>query len=122
VKNDSVKTSVIDNTSCPGCDADIRAGSDFCYNCGGKLKQQDAVVAAPSVMADDERILKNGPGVIDEMKSSQRRRPRAVRPSVREPVQVAWTREDDIGTSFILLSVAVAIICVALVGIAYYLR
>jgi hypothetical protein len=124
------KTNVISLGSCRACDAVVRPGSDFCYNCGGKLNDASAeserIPPIPPPNAElsgrsENRALSNGPGVIVNQKQPGAR-PRRPSPRRSEPVEVVWRRDEGVGVGFIVLSLGAAAFAVFLVLIAYYLR
>ena len=83
---ETVTTSV-----CPKCGADVRAGSLFCYNCGGRVADETESVE-PKPAADDgdpiaqyEKRTRPAPGLRPARDLG--RRDRVFR---REPKRVVW--------------------------------
>ena len=122
----SVKTEVAMLDTCPGCKAEVRNGSEYCYNCGNKLPLPDKVMRnPPSVNVDGtpkNGSIVNGPGVNSQKVRTGTRGARMRRPHSAEPVQVVWRRKEDVEVSFLLLTAAAAFFAVLLIAVAYYLR
>ena len=118
----SSKSNVITLNACPGCGAEVRLGSEFCYNCGGSLStlEKTAVSMNEVPSSSENGRIKNGPGSRPAVEKVRRRTARIAR--ANEPVQVVWKRDEGIGMSYILLSAAAAFLVIVLIAIAYYLR
>ena len=129
---DAHKTNVISLGTCRACEAIVRPGSDFCYNCGGKLGDphvdtQETTAPIPEPVSElavlsANGTLRNGPGVKVDQNSAHQRRARNPRPRSSEPVQVVWKREEGVGIGFIVLTISAAIFAILMIAIAYYLR
>jgi hypothetical protein len=108
---------------CDACGFEVRAESQYCYNCGGK------------VGLDDESRPETGPikagrngtsaEMIDEsiVDSTSVPRPIENKPR-REPkrIQVAWERTERPGYLFLLFAIIVAVIVFAMLALAAYLN
>ena len=115
--NDGIQIEGKQAISCAECGVEVREGSDFCYNCGGKL------TAEVSKAEGQEPLLDNGfraiePGAVSKGRE-RRRRPK---PVFNEPIQVRWQRDEDPGIRFLIVSVVIGIIALLLIGIGFYLR
>lgn len=113
------KSSVVSEKICSGCGTEVRDGSLFCYNCGGAVGDEKAVLKGTS-------YANKGPGTPAANGDSARARKRASRASglkrSNEPVQVTWKRDENAGIGFLLVSLIIAILALASLGIAYYLH
>ena len=121
------ESSVVLPKACPGCKAEIRSGSEYCYNCGNKIgivdgHASEVVRGSDKTSSSTNGSLQNGPGV--NPGADQRRRPgtRSRRPRSSEPVQVVWKREEDVGLRFLVFTIGAAVLAILLIGIAYYLK
>ena len=124
----SPKSQIASLETCPGCKAEVRPGSEFCYNCGVGVKEPHKEVTTEGVSMMELKAplengaIKNGPGS-KPMDEKVRRAPqRNMRRRSTEPVQVTWKRDEGVGLGFILLSAAAAIFVIFLLAIAYYLK
>jgi hypothetical protein len=101
---------------CPGCNVEVREGSEYCFNCGGKLDQT-------TEKNDESPRLDNGfravaPGALSKGRG-RRRRPK---PLLNEPVHVRWQHDEDAGIGFLVLSLVLGLIAAVLVALGFYLR
>ena len=120
-------TNVVILQACPSCKAEARAGSEYCYNCGNDLHAANRTSTEHTRPAElpqpsENGAIKNGPGVRSADDNGRGRTARSRRLNTMKPVQVAWKREEDIGLTFILLTIGVAVFAILLIAIAYYLR
>jgi uncharacterized Zn finger protein (UPF0148 family) len=105
------KTKVVNDVSgstgepCDDCGADIRAGSLFCYNCGGSVQKNKVEVDAES----------NGDSKVQRFPRS---RPR----SQRKPSEVTWRRSDGPGYKLLLVALAAAVLVGLVLAVANYLK
>lgn len=82
----SLSDQVVSTARCPKCDVEIRDGSLFCYNCGGRVAGDDG--REPPVEASGafvEPVTKPAPGL--RTARDIRRRERTFD---RKPKQVVW--------------------------------
>ena len=111
---------MISEQICCACGTEVRDGSLFCYNCGGAVGDEKTVLEGTS-------YANNGPGSPTKngdagIKGRNRSSRNALRKRSNEPVQVTWKRDEKAGIGFLLVSVIIAILSLALLGIAYYLH
>ena len=114
------KPTVVLEKTCSGCGVEIRDGSLFCYNCGGSVGDEQAVLESTSYAnrGPGTPAIKNGTG-----SGTVARKMRASRPKrTNEPVQVTWKRDDGAGIGFLIAAVIIAILALVSLGLAYYLR
>ena len=92
-------------TRCPKCEAEIRDGSLFCYNCGDRVAESNGSEppAAPASAAE-ERSTKPAPGL-----RTARDIRRRERPSGRTPRVVVW-ESTDTGPELQLIIVTAGVI------------
>ena len=111
--NAAVKTPV-----CDICGVETREGSDFCYNCGGSLKQAAAPVpapAAPAVVAPT-----NGSAIVDS-KEQPRGALRRKKP-VRGPVEIVWEPRSGVSIGYIIGSIILIVIAIVLFAVSIFLK
>ena len=105
---------------CDLCGAEIREGSQFCYNCGqavsiaesGAPETPAPVVAEPPVSNNETRPpLRSA--------ASLRKQRRAYN---RQPVEVTWEPKDGTSVGFVVASLVLVIGALVLLLIALYLR
>lgn len=116
----SLSETVIQPVRCPKCDAEIRDGSAFCYNCGGRVVDEnvadEASLSSPS--KPDETLSRPAPGL--RTARDIRRRERT---ADRKPKEVVWepaTAEPDL--QLIIATVAIIIFTAIVVLMVLYLR
>lgn len=108
--------------ACAACGADVRPGSLFCYNCGGKVavakaeekEKKELIVRAP----DGSAGLTPAPGLRSAASLRQRRSSFS-----REPKRIAWVPPS--GTSdrrFVVVTILIFVFTLLLTAIAFYLR
>ena len=119
----TVKNEVISVEVCKACGSAVRAESQYCYNCGGKVELDNS---RPSE-AEPLKTERNGASAepIDEsmVDSTSVPRPSGKRARVeRKRIQVAWERTDGPGYLFLLFAIAVAAIVFVLLALAAYLN
>ena len=123
----SSKTNVVAVDSCPGCDAEVRPHSEFCYNCGSSLRAAPEIAPAAAPPKKFSRqpengSIKNGPGLSPVNERARGRPAGNARSRFTEPIQVIWQRDEGVGMSFILFSAGAAVFVILLIAIAYYLK
>jgi hypothetical protein len=116
----SLSETVVKPVRCPKCDAEIRDGSAFCYNCGGRVVEENAVDKVPviSPSAPEEMLSKPAPGL--RTARDIRRRERTVD---RKPKEVVWepaAAGPDL--QLIIATVGIIIFTVIVVLMVLYLR
>ena len=114
------RSEVVLETICPKCGVEVRDGSLFCYNCGGSVGDEKAVLEATS-------YSHNGPGMptangASETGSRTRKSRTIPRRISTEPVQFTWKRDENPGFGFLIVAIVAALIAFGLLVIAYYLH
>lgn len=140
----TAKSKVISEKLCAGCGAEIRGGSEFCYNCGEKVggdfnesmpAETPSITRKREVMGAEDIIeakvsesttnirtkevdseTATGPG------SKARRYSRSLSRSDRKPVEVVWRKKEGQGLGFLILSLVLALIVALTIGLAFYLK
>lgn len=115
--NDGIQIEGEQAIACSECGVEVREGSEFCYNCGGKLAAVTRKVGE-RVPPNDNGFRAVAPGAVSKGRE-RRRRPK---PVFNEPIQVQWQRDEDPGIGFLIVSVVIGIIALLLIGIGFYLR
>jgi len=108
----------VEKLECIECGADVREGTAFCYNCGGKLTPVAGEVAEVSVEAQDE-----GKAAIDDLAArlaedetkseklvkaaAERRKARSV---VRKPKEFVWEPVEDSSRSMVVIAIGIFVI------------
>lgn len=102
---------VINPVRCPKCDAEVRDGSLFCYNCGSRISENDSVETADETpVAPAEPVTRPAPGL-----RSARDIKRRERGGGRKPKEVVW--EPVSGFPEIQLVIVTVVIIVFTVGV-----
>jgi hypothetical protein len=116
----SLPETAIKATRCPKCDAEVRDGSAFCYNCGGRVIEGDGLetsVETSDVVAD-ESAGKPAPG----LRSARdiRRRERSVD---RKPREVVWEPAvDKPDWHLIIVTAGIIVFTIVVVLLVVYSR
>jgi hypothetical protein len=111
---------------CDICGAEVREGSQFCYNCGGSVSKAEEIEpipppAEPIVKPDDKPA--NGNATYDPAKGrSERVEKRKVRAANRQPVEVVWQPREGVSLPFVIASLVFVLIAIVVIVAAFYLR
>ena len=126
----SLSESAVKTARCPKCDAEVRDGSLFCYNCGGRVDGEAGSEAAiDSQPAANERPVEISPVVVQPSTKpapglrSARDIRRRERPSDRKPREVVWeasSAEPDL--QLIILTAAIIVFTIVVVLMVLYVR
>jgi len=112
--NAAVKTPV-----CDICGVETREGSDFCYNCGGSLKQ--TVVAAPIPETPAVVPTTNGSAMADGKEQPLGAARRRKNPA-RGPVEIVWEPRSGISIGYIVGSIILIVIAILLFAVSIFLK
>ena len=106
-------------TRCPKCDAEVRDGSLFCYNCGGRVIADTGVETVEKPAAGvTESGMKPAPGL--RTARDIRRRERAVD---RRPREVVWEAvEAGPDLQLIAVTAGIIIFTVVVVLLVLYIK
>ena len=105
-------------TVCPKCGADIRPGSQFCYNCGGRVAAEISEPIKDDKPKAEEKVTQPAPG-LRSAKDLRRRE----RPAERELRRIKWEpAADGSNVQLIVVTAAILIFTVIVVALAFYLR
>ena len=105
-------------TECPKCAAEVRPGSAFCYNCGGRVTEEVSEPIRDERPKVEEKTTHPAPG----LKSARdvRRRERVFD---REPRRIKWEPvEDTSNVQLVIFTVAVVIFTLVVMALVFYLR
>ena len=110
-------TTAVESSICDICGADVRAGSQFCYNCGSSLRSSDSAESSkPESTAPVE--TSNGSAKSKSKVRGERRR----RPIDRGPVEVVWEPGPGISGLYIAGALFILIVAAALFTAAMLLK
>lgn len=112
----STPDKVLDTATCPKCEADVRPDSVFCYNCGGRVSEDDEIVEpAPEATATEK---KPAPGL--RTARDIKRRERVFQ---RRPKEVVWEPSiDGPDTLLLVLSLITVVFTIVVIFLVFYLR
>jgi hypothetical protein len=109
---------VSEATVCPKCAADVRPGSVFCYNCGGRVIEEVSAPVESEPSKAEERITQPAP----RLRSARdvRRRERVFD---RAPRRIKWEpATEGAEVQLIVVTAAVVIFTIVVIALAFYLR
>lgn len=129
----------VEDKVCANCGVDVREGADFCYNCGKPVSPEaTSEIGARTVEAGDaEDHHLNGTAtqaLISEFPSKDsapeptrklqtaaglRRRSRSYQ---AKPVEVEWVKPENSPSTFVIATIALAVLAALLLFAALYLR
>ena len=106
---------------CDICGADVREGSQFCYNCGGSLSRPEVVPvqsppppSLPAPVARSNGTPKNVP--------ADKREARPRRNVDRGPVEVVWQPREGVSLGYVIVGVILLILAIILLIAAMWLK
>lgn len=104
---------------CDICGAEVREGSQFCYNCGGSVSKpeglSETLVAIPKPEASSDTVQ----GTSAKFEKARRRNVRAAN---RQPVELVWQQGSGVGLPFLIGALVLISIAVALFIAANYMH
>lgn len=129
---------VVEQEVCSLCGVEKRPGAAFCYHCGGALAEppgSDPAIPIPQDVLLDENLdnsgVSKGRQSVNDVNApveaapavppGEKRRPRRKKPTPKV-VEVEWKEPESIGVGYIIWSIVLLLICVALVAVAMYIR
>lgn len=110
---------MVKNATCRACDADVREGSLFCYNCGSAIESKP------------DLLVENGDKKVQDPVKSEAERPplrsaaslrKQRRAHNRQPVQITWEQPEGPPIAFFIVSIALTVVAAILLVLAFYLR
>jgi hypothetical protein len=112
-----------ETVTCPKCEADVRPGSAFCYNCGGPIAGDEAAAAGPQPEAEASEAM---PEAKESLPAPGLRTARDIRRRERtferKPRQVAWEPASGSDIQLIVIAAVVLAFTVVIIGLALYLK
>jgi zinc-ribbon domain len=109
---------ISETTACPKCGADVRPGSLFCYNCGGRVKKEVSALVENERPKPKENVTQPAPGL--RSAKDLRRRERVFD---RAPRRIKWEPvEETSDVQLIVVTAAIVIFTVIVIALAFYLR
>lgn len=107
----------VETPICDICGAEVRQGSQFCYNCGGSLTKTEVKAAEPEKVPASSTPTNGAKEVAAERRSARRRRA-----ANREPVEIVWEPETGVSAIYIAASAVLIIVAALLFGVAMWLK
>ena len=113
-----------ETATCPKCQADVRPGSAFCYNCGGQIGEDEPETSSPVGAVEGEKPkpqfekpTQPAPGL--RTARDIRRRERATE---RKPRGIAWEPVGGSEIQLLILCGAVLVFTIVVICLALYLK
>lgn len=137
---------VIEKPMCSKCGAEVRAGTQYCYNCGGFVgsesepaeataksgpidtgNSRDLASTAEKPASDNAKGLSRhtNPNIESTLppKPATNRQPRPNRRAIRKPVEIVWDPADeDVNTRFVVVAAVLILFALISVLIIVYLK
>ena len=104
---------------CDICGANVRAGSLFCYNCGGSLKKPVPDATQPPPVQPAVPVSKNG---VKSAAAGDKRQARKIRKIDRAPVEVVWEPREGLSWTYMIAGMVLLFIAIVLFVTAILLR
>lgn len=112
---------VVETPICDICGAEVRDGSQFCYNCGGSVTKPEDISEMPVAIPKPEPV--NGAAQAKSSPASvEKARKRNVRAANRQPLELEWQQRSGIGLPFIIAALVLTAIAMALFFAANYMH
>ncbi len=125
-----MKKAMVEKAVCKSCGADVREGTQFCYNCGKSVAEDKAADAVDPEKTSgdlvDEEIAKQFR--IDEEPSADKLAVAAAkrkksRAGLRKPSEMVWEPADSRSSVlFFIVTIIITMIAAAVVFLAVYLK
>lgn len=110
---------VVETPICDICGAEVRDGSQFCYNCGGSVSKAEDISEMPVAIPMPESANGSAKGTPANVDKARRRNVRAAN---RQPVELVWQQRNGIGLPFVIGALVLVSIAVALFIAANYMH
>ena len=111
----------VESPICDICGAEVRDGSQFCFNCGGSVSKPEDISEMPVAIPKPEPPA----GTVEQKSPAanvDHARRRNVRAANRQPLVLVWQQTDGIRVPFIVGALVLVLIAVALFFAANYLH
>ncbi len=121
-------TTAIKGKVCDLCGADVRDGSQFCYNCGSDLSaaSKSETKTADPIAEPASSATKNGAEPLPAAEPERRFpvRPPRTRSRTRtiETRDISWEEPDGISISFIVAAIVFGVLTLTILIVAFYIR
>lgn len=112
---------------CDICGAEIRLGSQFCYNCGSEIREEaveeSAAETSDDVSADEEKAVSSETADVEEppkkpVRSSVRRH----RPVKAKETTIRWEEPEGVGLGSIAVVALIVALAAVLIAVGFYIR
>jgi len=114
----TMSETVTETVICPKCEAEVRPGSVFCYNCGGPVADSGSNSEVPETPHTEDKLTQPTPGL--RTARDIRRREKAFD---RSPKRVKWEplaeRSD---WQLLVVTGLIVLFTLIVVALAFYLR
>lgn len=112
---------------CDICGAEIRLGSEFCYNCGSEIREAEAKDDASEPSGDGDPTEKhaaslNTPEVERPTKKNARSSVRRHRPVKFKETTYRWEEPEGIGIGSIAITAFIVALVIFLIAAGFYFR
>lgn len=128
---------VVEQEVCGLCGVEKRPEATFCYHCGTDLTVPEPI-SEPAIpipvgipvdpSAEPEEMPRSDAGDIEASLKPEQEIPVSVKRSRRvkkmkpRVIEVEWHQPDSIRSSFVILTVILLMICLAIIAVAMYLK
>ena len=108
---------VLTTEACDSCGAEVRDESVFCYNCGERVRADEAIAATRTPVEKIEPVPASRPPL--RSAASLRKQRRAYN---RQPVEIIWERPNKAPVGFIITTIVLTAGALVLLLLALYLH
>lgn len=110
----------VETPICDICGAEVREGSEFCYNCGGSLGKVVSDEPGPEAIAPAAAESKNNGAAAARAK--ERRGARRRRAANREPIEVVWEPNEGVSGLYIAAGLVFLVVAATLLFVAMWMK
>ena len=113
----------VETPICDICGAEVRGGSQFCYNCGGSVGAEAPLAEkAQAYPSDQNGHISESPDYDRDRRRAERADRRRVRASNRKPVELEWEPRTGVSWPFVVGSIVFLLVAALLILAAFYIR
>ncbi len=112
---------------CDICGAEIRLGSQFCYNCGSEIREVADEETAAETSVDVSAVAENAvssetAGIEAPPKKSVRSSVRRHRPVKAKETTIRWEEPEGVGLGSIAVVALIVALAAVLIAVGFYIR